>query len=105
MDALTTVKAILSPMDNIPSDSVLNVYLDMAKEEILYWTFGRDTALTDVPNWLIPIQTMAVVVGVNGQGTEGDKADTVDSVTHEFQYAEMLQYIHDNAPSYVKVNV
>ena len=103
MDALTTVKAILSSMDSIPSDDVLNVYLDMAKEEILNWTFGKDTSLTDVPNWLIPIQTMAVVVGVNGQGTEGDKADTVDSVAHEFKYAEMLEYIHENAPSYVKV--
>ena len=103
MDALTTVKAILSSMDYIPSDEVLGVYLDLAKEEILNWTFGKDTDLTDVPNWLVPIQTMAVVVGVNGKGTEGDIADTVDSVSHEFKYAEMLEYIHENAPAYVKV--
>lgn len=103
MDALTTVKAILSPMDYKPSDDVLNVYLDMAKEEILVWTFGRDTELSEVPGWLVPIQTMAVVVGINGIGTEGDKADTIDSVSHDFKYAEMLEYIHENAPAYVKV--
>lgn len=105
MNALSTVKAILSPMEYVPTDDVLNVYLDMAKEEILYWTFGRDTELTEVPNWLVPIQAMAVVVGINGIGTEGDKADTIDSVAHEFKYAEMLEYIHENAPAYVKVNV
>lgn len=105
MDAFTTAKAMLSSMATPPTDEVLNVYLDLAKEEILSWTFGKDTALTDVPNWLVPIQTMAVVVGVNGQGTEGDKADSIDSVSHDFKYAEMLEYIHENAPAYVKVNV
>ena len=93
LTALEKVKLLLSPMDNMPSDTVLNVYLDMAKEEILNWTFGADTALTDVPSWLAQIQIMAVIVGVNGNGTEGDK------------YAEMLEYIHENAPAYVKVNV
>ena len=105
LTALEKVKLLLSPMDNMPSDTVLNVYLDMAKEEILNWTFGADTALTDVPSWLAQIQIMAVIVGVNANGTEGDKADTVDSVSHDFKYAEMLEYIHENAPAYVKVNV
>lgn len=98
---LNKIKAILSTMDI--SDEVLAVYLDMAKNEILIWTFGRDTELTDIPMWLEPIAIMAVVIGVNGNGTEGDKADTIDSVSHDFKYAEMLEYIHENAPSYVKV--
>ena len=99
---LNKIKAILSAMDI--SDEVLAVYLDMAKNEILIWTFGRDTELTDIPMWLEPIAIMAVVIGVNGNGTEGDKADTIDSVSHDFKYAEMLEYIHENAPSYVKVD-
>lgn len=98
---LNKIKAILSTTDI--SDEVLAVYLDMAKNEILIWTFGRDTELTDIPMWLEPIAIMAVVIGVNGNGTEGDKADTIDSVSHDFKYAEMLEYIHENAPSYVKV--
>ena len=106
MNAMDTVKAMISSsMPEPVSDEVLEVYLDMAKEEILYWTFGRDTELTDVPAWLVPIQAMAVVVGINGIGTEGDKSDTVDYVTHDFRYSEMLEYIHENAPAYVKVNV
>ena len=87
-----------------PSDDVLNVYLGLAQDEILAWTFGRDTELTAVPTWLEPIQIMAVIVGINGNGTEGDSKDTVDSVTHDFKYSEMLEYIHENAPAYVKVN-
>ena len=98
---LNKIKAILSTTD--VADEVLEVYLDMAKNEILIWTYGRDTELTDVPMWLEPIAIMAVVIGVNGNGTEGDKADTIDSVSHDFKYAEMLEYIHENAPSYVKV--
>ena len=99
---LNKIKAILSTTD--VGDEVLEVYLDMATNEILIWTFGRDTELTDIPTWLEPIAIMAVVVGVNGNGTEGDKADTIDSVSHDFKYAEMLEYIHENAPSYVKVD-
>ena len=99
---LNKIKAILSTTD--VADEVLEVYLDMAKNEILIWTYGRDTELTDVPMWLEPIAIMAVVIGVNGNGTEGDKADTIDSVSHDFKYAEMLEYIHENAPSYVRVD-
>lgn len=97
------IKALIS-FSPLPSDDVINVYLDMAKDEILFWTFGRDTELTEVPTWLEPIQMMSVVIGINGNGTEGDKSDTVDYVTHDFKYAEMLEYIHENAPAYVKVN-
>ena len=99
---INKIKAILSTMD--VGDEVLEVYLDMAKNEILIWTFGKDTELTDIPMWLEPIAIMAVVIGINGNGAEGDKADTIDSVSHDFKYAEMLEYIHENAPSYVKVD-
>ena len=103
MNAFETVIMMLSSMADPPGDEAINVYLEMAKEEILNWTYGADTELTEVPSWLVPIQTMAVVVGINGNGTEGDKADTVDSISHDFKYAEMLEYIHENAPVYVKV--
>lgn len=99
---INKIKAILSTMD--VGDEVLEVYLDMATNEILIWTYGKDTELTTLPFWLEPIAIMAVVIGVNGNGTEGDKADTIDSVSHDFKYAEMLEYIHENAPSYVKVD-
>ena len=105
MNAFNMAKMMLSPMAEPPSDEALEAYLDMAKEEILNWTYGPDTELTEVPSWLVPIQTMSVVIGVNGNGTEGDVLDTVDSVSHYFKYSEMLEYIHQNAPAYVKVRV
>lgn len=101
MVALDTVKVLLGDMK--PSDEDLLVYLDLAKEEILNWTYGEETELTEVPSWLVPIQAMAVVVGVNGNGAEGEDSEAVDNVTHYYKYAEMLEYIHENAPAYVKV--
>ena len=45
-----------------------------------------------------------IVAGMNSAIRASDKADTIDSVSHDFKYAEMLEYIHENAPSYVKVD-
>ena len=103
MNATDMVNMMLSSMSDPPGEEAIAMYLEMAKEEILNWTYGKDTVLTEVPSWLVPIQTMAVVVGVNGNGTEGDTSDTIDSVAHTFKYAEMLEYIHENCPVYVKV--
>lgn len=103
MSALEQVKAILGT--NKPSDEVLSVYLDMATQELLVWVYGKDTELTTLPSWLEPIQVMAVVTGVNQRGGEGETHESVDGVVHSFKHDSMLGYIHDNAPSYVKVEL
>ncbi len=102
MSVLNDVKAILGFTDD-SEDSNLEVYLRMAKNELLVWTFGKDNGLTDLPSWLEPVQTMAVVAGYNQRGAEGEVYQTVDGVTHSFSHPTMIEYIHKNAPSYAKL--
>lgn len=97
---LENVKKILGITDTT-EDAALEVYLNMAKTELLAWTMG-DTAL-ELPSWLEPIQVMAVVTGYNQQGAEGETYQTVDGVTHSFSYPTMIEYIHRNAPSHAKL--
>lgn len=102
MDALSTVKTILEIKDEA-LDTEISVYLDLANAELLNWTYGEDTALTEITDWLKPIQIMAVVEGYNQRGAEGETGETVDGVRHDFKYDSMIAYIHDNAPSHAKI--
>ena len=102
MDALNTVKTIMKITDN-SLDADLSVYLNLANAELLNWTYGENTTLTEIPDWLVPIQIMAVVTGYNQQGAEGETAESVDGVQHIFKYDSMIAYIHSNAPAYAKV--
>lgn len=85
------------------ADNEIQVYLDLAEQELLTWTFGKNTDLSTIPSWLEPIQIMAVVVGYNQKGAVGEIMQIVDEVHHDFKYDTMLSYIHANAPSYVEV--
>lgn len=102
MDALSTVKTILKIEDEA-LDAELTVYLNLAQSALINWTYGEDAVITEVPEWLVPIQIMAVVTGFNQQGAEGEIAESVDGVRHDFKYDTMIGYIHANAPSYAKV--
>ena len=99
---IETIKTLIGwNSDN--ADSEIQVYLDLAEQEILTWTFGKNNALMQIPNWLEPIQIMAVVVGFNQKGATGETIHIVDEVHHDFKYDTMLSYIHANAPSYVEI--
>lgn len=102
MDALNTVKTILKIKDDT-LDADITVYLNLANAELLNWTYGADTVLTEIPDWLVPVQIMAVVTGYNQQGAEGETSESVDGVSHQFKYDSMVDYIHRNAPAYAKV--
>lgn len=102
MAALNTVKSILGFTDD-SHDTELSVYLDMAEQELISWTYGKSSDLTALPSWLEPIQVMAVVTAWNQIGAEGETYETVDGVTHNFKYDTMIGFIHNNAPSYVTV--
>ena len=102
MAALDSVKSILGFTDDTHDDE-LSVYLGMAEAELLTWTYGKETELTELPSWLEPIQVMAVVTAWNQRGGEGETYETVDGVTHNFKYDTMIGYIHGNAPSYAQV--
>ncbi len=102
MAAIDKAKSILGFTDT-EHDEELSVYLELAEQELLVWTYGKSSSLTELPSWLEPIQVMAVVTGYNQQGAEGETYQTVDGVTHSFSYPTMIEYIHRNAPSYAKL--
>lgn len=99
MNVLESVKAILNIGDS--EDTTLEVYLEMAKQEICAWVFGAE--LETLPSWVEPIQVMAVVTGWNQRGAEGETYQTVDGLTHSFSHPTMIEYIHNNAPSHAKL--
>ena len=99
---IETVKTLIGWIGE-GADDEIKVYLDLAEQEILTWTFGRSTSLSHIPSWLEPVQIMAVVVGYNQKGAVGEIMQIVDEVHHDFKYDTMLTYIHANAPSYVEV--
>lgn len=102
MAAIDKAKSILGFTDT-EHDDELSVYLELAEKELLVWTYGKSSSLTELPSWLEPIQVMAVVTAWNQRGAEGETYETVDGVTHNFKYDTMVGYIHNNAPSYVEV--
>jgi len=99
---LEKVKTILGISGN-DLDNTLDVYLDLAKDAIINWTFGGDTEMEDVPSEYQEIQVWSVVIGWNGRGAEGETSESVEGVTHSYDYTLMTNYIHDNCPSYVKI--
>lgn len=99
---IETVKTLIG-WNSEGADNEIQVYLDLAEQELLTWTFGRNTELTQIPGWLEPVQIMAVVVGYNQKGAVGEIMQIVDEVHHDFKYDTMLSYIHANAPSYAEV--
>ena len=102
MDALTSIKSILGIEDD-SCNSELSVYLELAQTEIIAWSFGKNSELTELPAWTQPVQIMAVVSGWNQKGGEGELHETVDGVTHTFSHSTMIGYIHDNLPSYARL--
>ena len=102
MAAIDKTKSILGFTDT-EHDNELSVYLELAEQELLVWTYGKSSSLIELPSWLEPIQVMAVVTAWNQRGAEGETYETVDGVTNNFKYDTMVGYIHNNAPSYVEV--
>lgn len=102
MAALDKVKNILGFTDT-EHDAELSVYLELAEQELLTWTYGKNSSFTALPSWLEPIQVMAVVTAYNQRGAEGETYETVDGVTHNFKHDTMIGYIHNNAPSYAEM--
>lgn len=87
----------------IGEDVDVSVYLSLAQAEVLSWVYGKDHQLEELPAWLEPVTIMAVVVGFNQSGAEGESAETVDGVQHVFKHDTMVSYIHNNAPGHAKI--
>jgi hypothetical protein len=101
---LVQLKALLQITDTT-QDSVLAVYLTLARDEILNWLYSGKTpeGVTDVPARYIPTQIQAVVVGYGLQGLENQTASTESAITRQFKYSNMLEFIRASVVPYAQV--
>ena len=91
----------------MPSDNLLNTYIDIAGNEILSWMYhlvgGVPDGVTEVPSKYDGIQVYAVVVGWTHAGAEGQGLSIENGVHRDFRYSDMLDYIHNNVLPYARV--
>ena len=106
-EKLATVKVLLEDGGDMPSDEKLNTYLSIAKSEILAWQYhligGVPDDVTDIPAKYDNTQIYAVVAGYTHAGSEGESRHVENSVTRDFKYSDMLDYIHNNVLPFVRV--
>ena len=106
-EKLATVKVLLEDGGDMPSDEKLNIYLSIAKSEILAWQYhligGVPDDVTDIPTKYENTQIYAVVAGYTHAGSEGESRHVENSVTRDFKYSDMLDYIHNNVLPFVRV--
>ncbi len=91
------VKAILN------TDEDVSVYLDLAKQELITWCYGKNSELTELPSWLEPVCVMAVVTAFTQKGAEGQTTQNVDGLMYVFKHDTMIDFIHANAPGYAEL--
>ena len=103
-EKLAQLKALLQITD-ATQDSVLAVYLDLSKAEIISWLWSGRTpeGVTDVPARYEPTQIMAVVTGYGLEGLENQTRSVENTTTREFKYSSMLEFIHANVIPYAVV--
>lgn len=103
-EKLASLKSFLNISD-VTQDSALTAYLDFAKLEILSWLYSGNTpeGVTDVPTRYEPTQIMACVVAYNLEGVESQLTSVENSITRQFKYATMVDYIRSNVIPYVGV--
>ena len=106
-EKLATVKVLLEDGGEMPSDEKLNTYLSIAKGEILAWQYhligGVPDDVTTVPTKYENTHVYAVVAGYTHAGSEGESRHVENSVTRDFKYSDMLDYIHNNVLPFVRV--
>lgn len=91
----------------MPSDNLLNTYIDIAGNEILSWMYhlvgGVPEDVTDVPEKYEGTQIYSVIVGFTQSGAEGQGMSIENGVHRDFKYTDMLDYIHNNVLPFVRV--
>lgn len=106
-EKLANVKILLDDGGTLPSDEKLTLYISFAGQEILNWKYhligGVPDDVTEVPPAEEIKQIYAVVAGYTQAGAEGESRHVENSVTRDFRYSDMLDYIHNNVKAYVRV--
>lgn len=104
---IKNLKTLLGiPLSDSSQDEQLNVYLSMAKEEILNWmyiNFADVPQDAEVPDKYAVVHVNAVVAGFNLQGGENEFKHVENGITREFHYSDMVDYIR--AHVYQKVRI
>lgn len=86
-------------------DSVLEEYLSLAQDEIINYIHtltGNEVSHTLPPQY-DQVQIMSVVFGINQRGGEGETNHIENGIERNFEYGDMLHYIHRNVVPYVGV--
>mgnify|MGYP003302252076 CR=1 FL=1 len=105
---LQTVKVLLEDGSGyMPTDETLNTYIALSGNEILSWMYhlvgGVPSGVTDVPERYDGTQVYAVVAGWTHAGAEGQSVSIENGVHRHFDYADMLDYIHNHVLPFVRV--
>ena len=102
MDKLARLKILLG--EPLPSDEVLNEYLNISEAEILNWLYirvGDAPEGASLPARYDQIQIMAVVAAVNIIGAEGETTHIENGMHRVFKYEDLIAYIHSHVQPYV----
>ena len=106
-EKLAAIKQLLSDGGSLPSDDKLNVYITLAKNEILNWMYsqvgGVPTTVLNVPTKYETTQIYAVVAGYTHAGSEGEMQHNENGINRTFSSADMLDYIRRNVLPIVRV--
>ena len=106
-EKLAQIKLILGESGSLPSDTTLNGYIGLAKQEILNWMYsqigGVPTEVTNVPTKYEVTQIYAVVAGYTHAGAEGEKQHNENGINRVFSTNDMLDYIRQNVYPIVRI--
>ena len=86
-------------------DSLLTVYLDLSKGEILSWMYSGapPDGVSDVPAQYETTQIMAVVAGYSQSGAEGQVSHSENGISRTWKYEDMVAYIRNHVLAHVQV--
>lgn len=103
---LAMIKTLLEDGGEMPSDTKLNAYLELAGEEIIHWIYhlvGNEPVDAEVPAQYEVTQIYAVVAGYTHAGAEGQRTHNENGISRTFVHADMLDYIRQNVLAIARV--
>lgn len=104
MEPLIQLKLFLGITGN-DQNTLLEAYLEMAEKEILNWMYinvgGVPEGVTEIPAKYKQVQIMACVTGFNLSGAENQKSHSENGISRQFEYSNMITYIHCNVYPFV----
>lgn len=103
-EKLSKLKTLLG-ITGEEQDSLLTVYLDLSKGEILSWMYSGapPDGVSDVPAQYETTQIMAVVAGYSQSGAEGQVSHSENGISRTWKYEDMVAYIRTHVAAFAEV--